>query len=60
LAARTHAEVEKMKVQFGGKEEDLRRLQEEERMLKELREAEKKLKTTLPPEPKGSTAVRHC
>jgi hypothetical protein len=40
-------------MQLTGKEEDVRRLQEDEKILKQLEDAEKRLKASLPPEPKG-------
>jgi hypothetical protein len=38
LAARTHSRVQKLKAQWGGSEEELRQLREQEKLLKEAEE----------------------
>lgn len=43
LAARTHSRVQKMKLQWGGTEEELKQLKEQEKLLKDAEEKFKSL-----------------
>jgi len=45
LAARTHAQVQKLKMQYGGSEEEIRQLKEQEKLLKEAEEKFKSLES---------------